>query len=210
MSRLPVLETPRLLLRPFALSDAQSVQALAGDAAIADTTLRIPHPYEDGMAEEWIGTHERLFESGEQANFAITRKTNRELVGAIGLVIEGGADRAELGYWVGKPGWGQGYCSEAGRAVLAFGFETLHLQRIHACFFPRNPASGRVLEKLGMIREGVLRRHVKKNGLYEDIVVCGILREEWFKEPGTTSRRGEAARKAPSTEPCDEGRVGNL
>ena len=190
MSTLPVLETRRLVLRPFALSDARAVQALAGDAAIADTTLRIPHPYEHGMAEDWIGTHERLFESGQQADFAITRRADGELIGAIGLVIDGGSDRAELGYWVGRPHWGQGFCSEAGRAVLTFGFERWPLQRIHACWFLRNPASGRVLEKLGMTREGILRRHVKKNGVYEDLVVCGILREEWLRVSGGADRTG--------------------
>ena len=104
----PRLETARLLLRQFALSDAADVQRLAGDRAIADTTLMIPHPYEDGMAEQWIGTHAPKFEAGEQMTLAITLGESGHLVGAVSLSIDARFDRAELGYWVGKPHWGGG------------------------------------------------------------------------------------------------------
>jgi ribosomal-protein-alanine N-acetyltransferase len=182
----PVLETQRLLLRPFELSDAKDVQRLAGDWAIADTTLAIPHPYEDGMAEAWISTHRPKFEAGELANFAITLREGRELVGAIGLTIRPGFDRAELGYWIGKPYWGRGYCTEAGQAVVEFGFAALDLNRIHAGHFARNPASGRVMQKLGMILEGTLRQHDKVHDQYEDLVIYGLLRSEWRqrRQPG--------------------------
>jgi ribosomal-protein-alanine N-acetyltransferase len=175
----PALETLRLVLRPFDLVDAKDVQRLAGDWAIADTTLAIPHPYEDGMAEQWISTHRPKFEAGELANFAIVLRDARELVGAVGLTIRPGFDRAELGYWVGKPYWGRGYCTEAGHAVLEFGFTALNLNRIHAGHFARNPASGRVMQKLGMTLEGTLREHDKVRDRYEDLVVYGLLRSEW-------------------------------
>lgn len=175
----PVLKTRRLILRPFRMSDAPDVQRLAGERAIADTTLNVPHPYQDGMAEQWIATHQPGFEAGELANFAITLQPKKELIGAIGLVIDARANRAELGYWVGVPYWGNGYCTEAGQAVIEFGFTKLKLNRIYATYFTRNQASGRVMQKLGMTREGTLRQHVKKWGKYEDIVVYGILNKEW-------------------------------
>jgi RimJ/RimL family protein N-acetyltransferase len=99
----PTLCTPRLELRPFTLDDAQVVQRLAGDRAIADTTANIPHPYEDGMAEAWISTHPALYEQKIDAVYAMTLADTGELVGAIGLMLNLDNQRGELGYWVGKP-----------------------------------------------------------------------------------------------------------
>jgi RimJ/RimL family protein N-acetyltransferase len=154
------------------------VQRLAGDREVADTTLAIPHPYEDGMAEHWIATHQPKFEAGELINFAITLRDERQLVGAIGLVMNRRFDSAALGYWVGVPFWNRGYCTESAIAVINYGFEELGLNRIHAPHLKRNPASGRVMEKAGMICEGVARQSVKKWGQYEDLVLYGILRED--------------------------------
>jgi [ribosomal protein S5]-alanine N-acetyltransferase len=182
MTGQPTLETPRLLLRPFRMADAEEVQRLAGDRAVADTTLNIPHPYEDGLAEKWIGNHRDWFDLGEQAVFAITLRPAGTLMGCVGLRINRDDQRAELGYWIGRPYWGQGYCTEAAQAVLAFGFKRLALNRIYAHHFVRNPASGRVMQKLGMSREGRLRQHVRKWGTFEDLELYGILRHQW-REP---------------------------
>jgi RimJ/RimL family protein N-acetyltransferase len=168
-------------MRPFEPSDAADVQRLAGDRAIADTTLSIPHPYEDGMAEQWISSQQMLLHVGELANFAVTLRSTAELIGAIGLVINRRFDRAELGYWIGCPYWNRGYCTEAGHAVLQYGFSKLGLNRIHSSHFRRNPASGRVMEKLGMMREGLRRQHVKKWDTYEDIVEYGLVRQDWLR-----------------------------
>lgn len=173
---IPTLETDRLRLRPFTAADAAEVQRLAGDRAIADTTLNIPHPYEDGAAEAWIGTHEEQFASGRGANFAIALRSDGRLLGSISLMgIDALHGHAELGYWIGKDHWGQGYCTEAGRAVLRYAFGTLGLHRVHAHHLVRNPASGRVLRKLGMRSEGCMRQHVKRWDVHEDIELYGIL-----------------------------------
>lgn len=182
MSELPRLTTDRLILRPFTLADAANVQSLAGDWAIADTTLNIPHPYEDGMAEEWISHHREQFVNKEQVTLAITLRTNNALVGAIGLRLTLRFARAEMGYWIGKPYWGQGYCTEAAKALLAYGFGELQLNKIFASHLVRNPASGRVMQKIGMTNEGTLREHVQKWGVFEDIKVYGILRSEYGAE----------------------------
>jgi RimJ/RimL family protein N-acetyltransferase len=179
MKQRPMLETQRLLLRPFELTDARAVQRRAGEYAIADMTLNIPHPYEDGMAEQWIATHQPKFEAGELANFAIILRETGELLGAIGLTINRRFDRAELGYWIGVPYWGCGYCTEAGHAVLEYGFTELDLNRIYATHLSRNPASGRVMQKLGMTREGLRRQHMKKWDRYEDLVEYGLVRGDW-------------------------------
>lgn len=179
MRRQPTLETPRLLLRPFRMADADDVQRLAGDRAVADTTLNVPHPYEDGLAEKWISNHRDWFERGEQAVFAIVLRPEITLIGTVGLQISRDDQRGELGYWVGKPYWNLGYTTEAARAVVAFGFEQLELNRICAHHFARNGASGRVMQKLGMTHEGHLPQHVRKWDAFEDLELYGILKGQW-------------------------------
>lgn len=185
----PVLETGRLRLRPFAAGDAADVQRLAGAREIADTTRLIPHPYADGVAEAWIATHPSLHAQDRALTLAVERKDEARLVGAIGLRLQGEDRNAELGYWIGVPEWGRGFATEAARAVVDFGFGVLGLERIWATHFTRNPASGRVMEKIGMAREGLLRRHMRKWGVFEDVVVFAVLRSEWEDR-----RRGERAR----------------
>jgi len=178
----PILNTPRLTLRPFAIDDANTVQRLAGDERIASTTLNVPHPYENGLAEEWIRTHQGLWQAGRNAVFAMVDKSSLELVGSLGLRGNFTTRVAELGYWVGYPYWGKGICSEACHQLLAFGFDTLNLHKIVANHMARNPASGRVMQRIGMQREGLLREHALKNGVFEDLVQYGILAREF----GTT------------------------
>ncbi len=142
-------------------------------------TLRIPHPYSDGLAEQWIRTHPETFANGDGATWALTLRDTSELIGAIGLEIDRQNAHAEMGYWLGVPYWNQGYTTEAAAAVLEYGFTVLDLHRIHASHFTRNPASGRVMQKIGMQYEGCRREHVRKGDGWEDIAVYGILRHEW-------------------------------
>lgn len=175
----PDLGTERLLLRNFLLSDAQAVSTLAGDQEVARNTLNIPHPYDPEHAEEWITSHRGQFERREAVTYAITRKPDGVLIGAVGLILDLANDSGELGYWIGREYWGRGYATEAAHAVVEWAFRSLQLNRIHASHFPRNPASGRVLEKLGMRHEGRLRQHVKKWGSYLDLERFGLLRDEY-------------------------------
>ena len=181
MGNRPSLETGRLLLRPFRLSDADDVQHLAGDRLIADTTLNIPHPYEDGVAEEWISKHQEIFDQGKGVAFAIETKRDDMLVGAISLMNVSVGHQAEMGYWVGRPFWNQGYCTEAALAVLRFAFQDMGLARVHASYLSRNPASGRVMQKIGMEYEGTRRQHARKEDAFDDLVLYGIVRGEWEK-----------------------------
>ena len=181
MKSRPTLQTARLILRPFELADALEVQNLAGAREIASTIENMPHPYKDGMAEKWINTHEEKFEQGKSLDLAIVIKGTARLCGAIGITINSNYNNAELGYWIGVPYWGQGYGTEAASRAIAYGFESLNLHRIYASHLTRNPASGRVMQKIGMIREGCLRQHIKHWGVYEDYEIYGILATEWRK-----------------------------
>lgn len=177
----PHLQTVRLVLRPFALSDAADVQRLAGAPEVADMTLNVPHPYEDGLAEQWIGGHSERFASGSFVMYAITLQKNEALIGAVGLTVTPMPRRAELGYWLGVPYWNRGYMTEATQALVGYGFTELGLNRITASHFARNPASGRVMQKLGMTQEGLLRQDVRKNDAFEDLVLYGLLADDWRK-----------------------------
>lgn len=168
-----MLVTQRLHLRPFTAADAAAVQRLAGAHEVALNTLLIPHPYPDGAAEAWIAKHAQSAE----LTFAID---DGQLVGAIGLRVEPEHARAEIGYWIGVPFWGRGYATEAAAAVVRFGFEEHPLNRIFAQVFRRNPASARVLEKIGLRHEGTLRQHLKKWGELVDVEYYAILRDEWY------------------------------
>jgi RimJ/RimL family protein N-acetyltransferase len=174
----PTIQTARLTLRPFTLDDAPTTRALAGDRDIASTTLLIPHPYALEDAKDWIQGHQAALEAGRNLDLAICERAG-PLVGAIGLVFHPTHDRGEMGYWIGKPYWGRGYATEAAGAMLEYGFERLGFHKIHAYHYTRNPASGRVLEKIGMRREGIMRGHIKKWDVFEDCASFGILRADW-------------------------------
>lgn len=172
------VKTDRLVLRGLKPEDAPRVQRLAGDREIADTTLSIAYPLEAGQAKEWVESRAVLHESGEGVFFAIVLAADNMLIGAAGLKIEQAHRKAELGYWIGKEYWNNGYATEAARSVINYGFRELNLHRIHAHSLSRNPSSIKVLEKIGMTREGKLRQHILKWNEFEDIDVYGILKSE--------------------------------
>jgi len=158
----PEIETQRLLLRPFHLSDAHDVQMLAGNKRVSEFTLNIPYPYLDGMAEEWISIQPENWRKGNQVVFAIVNKDTSILLGTVGLVKTKDFE-VELGFWVGEPYWGQGYCTEAVKSLFDYSFEKLEVEKIIARYLSINPASGRVMEKVGMCYVGELQAN-DRNG----------------------------------------------
>ena len=188
----PTLTTERLILRAMRHEDAADIQRLAGAYEVALNTFTVPHPYPDGVAEQWIAGSEQRFAKSEVLTLAITLRETGELVGVIGLRFRPRHDNAEMGYWVGVPYWGRGYTTEAARAMLQWGFEERKLKRIFGRHFARNPASGRVLQKIGMQYEGTLRAHTKKWGEYQDLVLYAMLREEWSVVSGQWSGGGRS------------------
>jgi len=175
------LNTERLVLRPFNPEDAPLLARLAGTYRVADTTASIPHPYSPEQALQDIHKFNEEFRAGVGAYFAIAlRESPHALIGCILLkLIDRRDEQGELGYWIDEAASGKGYVTEAGRAVLHYGFNVAGLHRITACHMTRNPASGRVLARLGMQQEGHLRQAAKKWGVFEDLLVWAILREEF-------------------------------
>jgi RimJ/RimL family protein N-acetyltransferase len=114
----------------------------------------------------------------------VVLKEGNRLIGACALMVEGAeAKEAMLGYVYAREHWGNGYATEATAAVLRFGFETLGLHRIYSTADVLNVASWRVMEKLGMQREGLLREHVLSKGRWRNSYLYGILEDEWRKKP---------------------------
>ena len=177
------LETPRLILRRFTLEDASEFERLITPFVVTDGTLSFPHPVPEGWGLERIGLMLERLSNGEHSEFAICDRASGALMGGIGLSLLPRHHRGHLGYWLGVDFWNQGFATEAVRAVVEHGFQTLDLHRIEASHYPRNPASGRVLEKCGFGREGVLRGYLFKNGVPEDTVMYGLVRSDWNK-PG--------------------------
>jgi RimJ/RimL family protein N-acetyltransferase len=179
VSATPTIRTARLVLGSFEARDAEELQRLAGTREIADTTLAIPHPYEMDHALAWIGNQRKEAARGRATNFAIRLLTGSRLIGCAGLRdIDQEHLQAELGFWIGREWWGQGYASEAAAAVISYGFEALGLNRICAHHMTRNPPAGQVLQHIGMQREGLLRQRVRKWGAYEDVILYAILRDD--------------------------------
>lgn len=183
---LPTLTTQRLSLRPFTLTDAPTVQKLCGAYEVAAKTLSVPYPYPDGVAEAWIASHTPDWENRTWITLALTpRKDDAQppdVMGAISLMLHLAHQRAELAYWLGMPYWNQGYMTEAARTLVQYGFEELKLNRVEATHYRSNPASGRVMQKIGMQQEGLRRQQTLRFGRFEDCVVYGLLASDWKKK----------------------------
>jgi len=179
MTACPELRTPRLVLRSLTVADAPAIHALVSAYEVALNTLSIPHPYPEGAAEAWISTHQDDYDVGREITWGITAREDGRVMGVISLRPVKAHRHGEMGYWLGVPYWNQGYMTEAARAVLDYAFGQVGLDRVYATHFARNPASGRVMQKIGMNREGCLRQHVLRWGVPRDLVYYGILRDEW-------------------------------
>jgi RimJ/RimL family protein N-acetyltransferase len=148
--------TTRLLLRPGWSQDAPALFNAIRDERIVRNLATAPWPYRPGDAEAWLATERKASEP----SLLIFRCTQAapELIGAIGFGRRP-AGELEFGYWIARRHWGRGYATEAGRAMLATACHGLRLKRLDAGHFLDNPASGRVLEKLGFKPTGKIVAH---------------------------------------------------
>ncbi len=169
------ITTRRLLLRIFQKSDAQAVTNLCNNYNIYKNTLYLPYPYSLDDALAWIKHHLDNFNTNKSYEFAITDKESGELYRAIALSNNQKHRNGEMAYWIGEEYWGNGYATEAAQALLQFAFDEKGYHKVYARYFNSNPASGRVLQKIGMKQEGVLTDHVQKENRYEDLVYYGII-----------------------------------
>jgi RimJ/RimL family protein N-acetyltransferase len=147
---IPVLETERLTLRRPRLEDAGVLATLANDRRIAENTLRLPHPYALADAQAFITTANA---GDDETVFLITARSGA-ILGACGIAALDG-ETPEIGYWLGVPFWGNGYATEAARALIDHAFGDLGYEVLQGGARVSNPASRRVLEKCGFQWTGV-------------------------------------------------------
>jgi len=182
MLTFPEIETTRLILNKPSLKDVPKIVEYAGSPAIAEMTLNLPHPYEEKDAIFWLNSANQGFKNKSQFTFAIRDGKSREFIGGIGLKVNQRYNIAEFGYWIAEPFWNLGYATEALEAVLKFGFEKLELNKIYATHLIENPASGKVMIKNGMIKEGELKDHIKKEGKYKSVIQYRLTRSEYKEQ----------------------------
>ena len=192
------LVTRRLVLRDLRLEDARAVSTRAGDRRVARYLIQVPSPYPVTLAARWIAGRMEWWSAGRGVTLAIARReAPDDLLGTASLRRFSRDRRAELGYWLGAEFWGNGYATEAAGAIVDFGFTQLGLARIYAQVLDGNEPSCRVLEKLGMLSEGVRRRHIRKGKRLCDVRMFGVLRDEWAERNAEEARARGSRRGLP-------------
>ncbi len=185
MNEFPKLTTKRLILDQIKPDDIPDIVTYAGNIKIVENTRTMPHPYFDEDAIAWMNMANEGFKNKDHYIFAIRIKATRNFIGGIGLSLTVSNNRAELGYWLAEPFWNQGFTTEAVNAILKFGFSTLNLNKITAEYLSTNTASGKVMIKNGMTKEGELKNHDIKRGhsvadnAYVSLIQYRILKSEY-------------------------------
>lgn len=184
-SRLPTLETPRLILRRMTMKDAPDLFAYSKDPEVARHVLWTAHRsvWETRAYIRYIIHQYRL---GQPSSWCIVEKTSGRAVGTIGFMsFSPENSMVEVGYSLARDRWNCGYMTEALAAVLREIFTVMKLNRVEAQHFTRNPSSGRVMEKCGMTHEGHLRRRIYNKGEFLDVEMWGMLASDWARlHPG--------------------------
>jgi RimJ/RimL family protein N-acetyltransferase len=148
----PKLTTDRLILRPLAMEDAAPMTPLADDPGVSRMTTSIPYPFEQSMAEGFIGRMQAA-DPAHEVVFALERRADSAFLGVLGIHPKDGF-APELGYWLGRPFWGQGYMTEAATAVIAWAGEGWGRRVLTSGHFADNEASARVLIKADFLYTG--------------------------------------------------------
>ncbi len=169
------LTTDRLRLRPFALSDVDDVLEYTSHPDWG-RYLPDPRPYTRKVAEEFLA---KMVLDSWDTNPSFGIVLDGKVTGNFHFNIDLKNKVAEIGYTLGRPHWGRGLATEAARCVIDWGFKTYDVGKVFARAQVPNEGSWRVMEKLGMVREGLLRGHYLEHGEPKDYYIYGVLREEW-------------------------------
>lgn len=184
---MPTLETPRLVLRRIALRDAEDIFAYSADEEVARHVLW-PAQRSVGEARDYCRYMLRRYRQDEPSSWGIELKASGHLVGTIGYMAYNEENATvEVGYSLARWLWNEGYMTEALGRVIGYTFDAMDVNRIEAQHELTNPASGRVMEKCGMRREGVLRQRLYNKGKFVDVALYAILRGDMGLTDGKPS-----------------------
>jgi len=182
-----LLATERLWLREFKEQDWEAVHLYACDPDVVRYMPWGPNTEDDTHHFVQRAIAYQRERPRRHYELALVLREEDLLIGGCGIRVSNpDLDEGNMGYCVNKDFWGRGYATEAAKALLRFGFETLNLHRIYAMCDPENRASARVLEKIGMSLEGRLRENLQIRGIWRDSLVYAILDHEWKKLRITT------------------------
>ena len=170
------LETKRLSLVFWKKTDANFLAEKLNNYNITKNMSYVPYPYTKDMAVDWLSRSEERLEKGDYV-FKIVRKEDGKIVGNVNLTLKNPFKSAEFGYWICEDCWGKGYATEALNALIDFGFN-IGVHKIIGRHYKDNPASGKVMQKCGMVCEGEQKEQVFKNGIYHDMVLYGIINKK--------------------------------
>lgn len=181
MFSMPRLETKRLILRRIAMRDAEDIFAYSRDEEVARYVLWSAQK-EVGEAKDYCRFMMKRYRCDQPSSWGIIEKATGRLVGTIGY-MDYNEDNAtvEVGYSLARWLWNGGYMTEALSRVIGYTFENMDINRIEAQHELANPSSGRVMEKCGMKKEGVLRQRLYNKGRYVDVALYAVIREDYEK-----------------------------
>ena len=181
-SSIPTLETERLILRKISLDDTDDMFEYAKNAEVTKCLTWSPHP-DKGFTFEYISYLQSRYGTGDFFDWAVVSKDSGKMIGTCGFTrFFFQHNGAEIGYVLNPEYHGKGIATEALGRIIRYGFENLALERIEGKFMIENEASRRVMEKNGMIFEGVRRNGMLIKGIYRNIGTCAIIREDFFKK----------------------------
>jgi len=180
-----VLETERLLLRRPTLADVKAIARLANDRRIAINTRRLPHPYTQDHAIEFVRAT-----ASDSRDTVFLIETDRSPIGVVGIDWRE-PDAPELGYWLGVAHWGKGFGTEAARAAIDFAFEEFDVEQLRAGARVTNPSSRHILEKCGFQWSGVELHRLVALGSSAPVDCFRLSRSVWssLKNWGRSTRR---------------------
>lgn len=182
----PTLTSKRLILRAPSIVDIPQLTKLANNKNISTMLAGMPHPYITEDAEAFIEKTNQKYQQQKSVQYAIIDAKTQQLIGVVGFSISHVHNHVTLGYWLGEKYWGEGFMSEACATLMEYAFMHLNVYRVASHHFHTNPASGKVMKKIGLLYEGKRLGHFKKGKEYLDICDYGLLASA-YKEGAKSS-----------------------
>ncbi|MCX5635179.1 MAG: GNAT family protein [Planctomycetota bacterium] len=175
------IKTKRLIRRPATFNDAADIAMNANDIDVTRYTAHVPFPYSLKNAKDFtqLCRKRKSQKSCDDLNFVIEMRSEKKVIGCLGFIrIDYFTGKADIGYWLSKNYWQQGFAFEAVNALIKFAFTTLKLQRLEAAIYIENHASQTLVKKLGFKKEGIRHRasRSRATGVLHDVLIYALLK----------------------------------